>query len=104
MSAWRPVILLAIFAMLVGALTVPPFAATELAPSASDDRVRDMMIADSLAAYPGPCACPYHIMRNGRSCGGYSAYSKPGGYAPLCYRRDISDAMVRQWRAKHAPR
>jgi hypothetical protein len=24
-------------------------------------------------------------MRNGRACGGRSAYSRPGGAAPLCY-------------------
>src|SRR5215470_9791701 len=32
-----------------------------------------------------PCACPDDLMRNGRTCGGRSAYSRPGGASPLCY-------------------
>jgi hypothetical protein len=32
-----------------------------------------------------PCACPDDRMRNDRSCGGRSAYSRPGGASPLCY-------------------
>ncbi|MCB1383247.1 MAG: SH3 domain-containing protein [Notoacmeibacter sp.] len=36
--------------------------------------------------YVGRCDCPYDRMRNGRRCGGNSAYSKPGGRNPICYR------------------
>lgn len=35
--------------------------------------------------YVGTCDCPYDMMRNGRACGGRSAYSKPGGRNPVCY-------------------
>jgi hypothetical protein len=35
-----------------------------------------------------PCACPDDTMRNGRACGGRSAYSRPRGAAPLCYPTD----------------
>lgn len=38
------------------------------------------------ASYTGTCDCPYDRMRNGRRCGGNSAYSRPGGWAPACYR------------------
>ena len=31
-------------------------------------------------------------MRNGKECGKRSAYSKPGGYEPLCYVSDITGA------------
>ncbi len=37
-------------------------------------------------AYVGRCDCPYDLMRNGRRCGGNSAYSRPGGRSPVCYR------------------
>jgi hypothetical protein len=67
----------------------------------SNDGVRQAIIRDSIASYPGPCACPYNSMRNGRACGGRSAYSRPGGYAPLCYPRDITPEMIRQYRASH---
>jgi hypothetical protein len=33
----------------------------------------------------GSCDCPYDRMRNGRRCGGNSAYSRPGGRSPVCY-------------------
>lgn len=64
----------------------------------SDDDVRQQIIADSIARYPGNCACPYSSMRNGRRCGGRSAYSKPGGRAPICYANDVTDAMVARWK------
>lgn len=35
--------------------------------------------------YVGTCECPYDLMRNGRRCGGRSAYSRPGGRSPTCY-------------------
>ncbi len=39
----------------------------------------------SRGPYVGTCDCPYDLMRNGRACGGRSAYSKPGGRNPVCY-------------------
>lgn len=36
-------------------------------------------------AYVGTCDCPYDVMRNGRLCGGRSAYNRPGGREPVCY-------------------
>lgn len=66
-----------------------------------DDEIRQQMIEDSLASYPGNCPCPYNSMRNGRACGGRSAYSRPGGYSPLCYKEDISDSEVQQFKASH---
>ena len=49
----------------------------------------EQMISDSIANYPGKCPCPYSITSNGNKCGKRSAYSKPGGYEPLCYESDI---------------
>ncbi|HDZ72256.1 MAG TPA: SH3 domain-containing protein [Aurantimonas coralicida] len=37
------------------------------------------------SARQGSCDCPYDVMRNGRVCGGRSAYSRPGGRSPQCY-------------------
>ena len=67
----------------------------------SDDEIRQAIIRESIASYPGPCACPYNLARNGSRCGGRSAYSKLGGYDPLCYPSDISDETVRRYRASH---
>lgn len=41
--------------------------------SLSDDQVRQRIIDDSVASYPGTCACPFNTARNGSSCGGRSA-------------------------------
>ncbi|PWC54216.1 hypothetical protein TSH7_31540 [Azospirillum sp. TSH7] len=67
----------------------------------TDDEVRQRIIAESIASYPGNCACPYSTMRNGHRCGGRSAYSKPGGRAPICYSDEVTEAMVAQWRRAH---
>ena len=70
----------------------------------TDAQVRDAIIRESIASYKAtghPCACPYDVARNGSQCGGRSAYSRPGGAAPLCYPRDVSDGMVADWRQSH---
>lgn len=69
--------------------------------AASDAEIKQAIIRDSIASYPSVCACPYSVMRNSRACGGRSAYSRPGGYAPLCYESDVTADMVRQYRAAH---
>lgn len=66
----------------------------------SDAEIRRILIRQSLASYPGNCPCPYNTDRAGRACGRRSAYSRPGGYSPLCYNSDITAAMVREYRAR----
>jgi len=51
-----------------------------------------------------PCACPDDRMRNGRACGGRSAYSRPGGTAPLRYPSDVTAAMIDSYRQRQASR
>jgi hypothetical protein len=51
-----------------------------------------------------PCACPDDSMRNGRACGGRSAYSRPGGASPLCYPSDVTAAMIEAYRQRQASR
>ena len=67
----------------------------------SEAEVKQRIIRESIAAYPGPCACPYSVMRNGRSCGGRSAYSRPGGHAPICYPSDVTRDQIEAWRRAH---
>jgi hypothetical protein len=50
------------------------------------------------------CACPDDTMRNGRACGSRSAYSRPGGAAPLCYPTDVAPAMIESYRQRQASR
>lgn len=57
---------------------VAPVVRQPTARTGSGDPLRD--------PYVGRCDCPYDMMRNGRRCGGNSAYSRPGGRNPVCYR------------------
>lgn len=85
----------------------PPEAETEksapvrASPALSAAEVTKRLIADSIASYPGPCACPYQSARNGSSCGRRAAYVRPGGYAPLCYAKDVTVEMIAEYRASH---
>lgn len=65
----------------------------------TDSQIRQMLVERSIASYSGACPCPYNVMRNGRRCGGNSAYSRPGGASPICYPEDVTDAAVQRFRA-----
>lgn len=67
----------------------------------SDAQIRQLLIDESIAAYDGNCPCPYSTARNGSRCGRRSAYSRPGGEAPLCYAKDVSAEMVKEYREGH---
>lgn len=69
--------------------------------SLTDDQIKQQMINQSIASYPSVCACPYSVARNGSSCGGRSAYSKAGGYDPLCYKTDINNSMLRKFKRQN---
>lgn len=60
-------------------------------------KAKKRMIEESISLYSGNCPCPYNSMRNGRSCGKRSAYSRPGGAAPLCYPKDILDKEAEKY-------
>ena len=80
----------------ISSLPVPTFANT-----LSHAQVRQEMITESISAYPGHCPCPYNLASNGSHCGKRSAWSKAGGYAPLCYPAHISNEAVKAWRGQH---
>lgn len=69
-------------------------------PMTSESVVIQRLIAESIALYPGTCACPYNTDRRGRACGRRSAYSKGGGYAPLCYPQYVSAGKIANFRTQ----
>ncbi len=72
---------------------------TPKATSGPDDTaIIRYVLAQSRASYSGNCACPDDRDRAGRRCGGRSAYSRPGGYSPLCYPRDVTPEMIEKAR------
>lgn len=66
----------------------------------SDAQVKKEIIAESIADYPGTCACPYNQARNGSACGKRSAWSKAGGYSPICYADEVTKEMIKTWRER----
>jgi hypothetical protein len=67
----------------------------------SDAEIAKKLIANSIADYDGPCACPYQQDRAGRSCGRRSAYNRPRGAAPLCFEKDVTAELIAAFRARH---
>lgn len=65
----------------------------------TDSEIRQLLIRQSIARYSGSCPCPYYVDRAGRRCGARSAYSRPGGAAPLCYPEDVTEQMIAAFRA-----
>lgn len=68
--------------------------------SAEINRARREIIRVSIASYPGSCPCPYNRDRAGSLCGKRSAWSKPGGYSPICYDSDITQARLSSYFAR----
>jgi hypothetical protein len=72
--------------------------AGEAKESLSDDQVAAILIRESIQSYSGNCPCPYNLDKAGRKCGKRSAYLRPGGEAPLCYRKDVTRSMIEEYR------
>ncbi|PXA94397.1 hypothetical protein DMC47_20800 [Nostoc sp. 3335mG] len=88
-------------ALLVGAvvmLAAPAAAAAAQGGALSTAQIKQRLIKQSIASYPGNCPCPYNSARNGSRCGGRSAWNRGGGYAPLCFASDVTPAMVARYR------
>ncbi|MFA3762564.1 hypothetical protein V1951_01715 [Yersinia sp. 2544 StPb PI] len=66
--------------------------------NSSDDHVKQMIINESIESYPGNCPCPFNSASNGSSCGKRSAWSRAGGYSPICYKKEVTKEMVTEWR------
>jgi hypothetical protein len=78
----------------------PVWCQTSKSTGKTDAQIKQEIIKVSIANYSGNCPCPYNRDRAGRSCGRRSAYSRPGGAAPLCYERDVTQKMVDDYRKR----
>lgn len=67
----------------------------------STSKIKRILMKRSIARYSGNCPCPYNRDRAGRKCGRRSAWSRPGGASPLCYARDVTVAMVTNYRVRN---
>jgi len=90
--------------ILICVLAISTIPSIRVAYADTDAQIRKKIVQESVEDYLStghPCACPYNTARNGSSCGGRSAYSKPGGASPLCYPKDVTDEMVEAWKKDH---
>jgi len=72
-----------------------------LVQAATNNEIKQELIRQSISSYSGSCPCPYNSARNGSRCGGRSAYSRPGGYSPLCYPSDVTNDMIMKYRNQY---
>lgn len=99
MQTWKADMSLKSFKKCVFVLLCAPFAAIPVVAKDQPvpvQKIRLLIIEDSIASYPGRCPCPYNVTRNGSVCGARSAWSRRGGYAPICYEREVTQEMVRE--------
>ena len=71
------------------------------AAESTDDQIAEKVIQESIAAYKGVCPCPYSPDSRGKPCGRRSAYSRPGGLKPKCFREDVTPADIENYRRTH---
>ncbi|MGP1354547.1 MAG: SH3 domain-containing protein [Parasphingopyxis sp.] len=69
-------------------------------PQMSDSQIRREILQRSRSMSSGRCDCPDDRMRNGRRCGGNSAWSRPGGRSPICYPGDVSQSAIDAYRRR----
>lgn len=67
----------------------------------TDEEIKQRVTQESIASYPGNCPCPYSHAANGSKCGKRSAWSKAGGYSPICYPDEVTPQMVEAYRVSH---
>jgi hypothetical protein len=91
----------------LAATPTSPLVAQEEAPARAlkvkrltDAQIKKLLIQASIDEYPGNCPCPYNQASNGSRCGKRSAWSREGGYSPLCYPADVTAEMVQAYRTE----
>jgi len=83
---------------LVTVLVLLCFSICAFARDLSDEQIKKIIIQQSIENYSGNCPCPYNVTRNGSMCGRRSAYSRAGGYAPICYPNDVTPDMINRYK------
>ena len=70
----------------------------------SETQIRQQIIQQSQALYPGRCVCPYQTQdTNGRSCKGRHEIIK-NLPQPICYPHQVTRAMMDDWQRLHSNR
>ncbi len=89
------------FMYALGLMALVVWAPQAYAKGVSTEKIKQAIIQESIDSYPGNCPCPYNSARNGSRCGGRSAWSRAGGYSPICYPREVTSDMIKDWKSRH---
>jgi len=82
-------------------------ASAQRQPALNDEQIRQQIVQESIWSYAAngaACGCPFELAPSGSRCGRSSAYNKRDVAHPLCYRADITDRMVKEWKRAHGIR
>ena len=58
--------------------------------SCEEQNPTNEIILESIKSYPGICACPFSVKKNGDLCGDNSAYAKQKVLKVMCYETDLA--------------
>ena len=58
--------------------------------SCEEQHPTNEIILEFIKSYPGTCACPFSVKKNGDLCGDNSAYAKQKVLKVLCYEKDLA--------------
>ncbi|GAW46175.1 hypothetical protein FA893_03535 [Photobacterium damselae subsp. piscicida] len=72
------------------AISLPSFSIS----AKTNSKIKQEIIKQSIRSYSGQCP----VTSNGSRCGKRSAWSKPGGYSPICYEREVTHEMISRWK------
>lgn len=86
-----------LISILLIAISFPAQAEQNTIPQ-SDEQIKSLLIQQSIDSYPGNCPCPYYVDSAGRQCGQRSAWSRSGGYSPLCYPNDVTPELIENYK------
>nr|WP_264626090.1 hypothetical protein [Candidatus Symbiopectobacterium sp. NZEC135] len=89
------------FYVLFFSVLLLPEGAIAKAQPVNNEQIKQAIIDESISAYSGNCPCPYNSARNGSSCGKRSAWSRAGGYSPICYKHEVTQEMIDTWKKRH---
>ena len=94
-------------AILLLILCIASPASAQRQPALGDEQIRQQIVQESIWSYAANgrlCGCPFELASNGSRCGRTSAYNQRGVPHPLCFRADITDRMVKEWKRAHGIR
>jgi len=72
-----------------------------IAAAMTDNEVRHAIVHESKVRYANICACPYAARSHAKICNAGSGMARHIEVAPVCYSKDVTEQMIRDWRQRN---